>query len=373
MHFLAIINFTAAVQGLFLSYLLVKRTGTKEHRLLASLVAALSITILGAALGLSGYYRQFPHLIRVGDPIVLLVGPLLYGYTSLLTRNALPRLYGWHLVPFGLYVFFLIPFYVSSGSQKIAFVDRVFMHPQPNVEVVLIQTLRTVHVTAYVLISLNLIRRFQRLLKQNFSDIGKLNLSKTSFLLRLFVFISLIRIGVYVAGIYWPINFVLTNNIIGLAISIVIYSLAYSNWHYAALVVAEPNPKPVDEKFRSTYNLSNEQYTLLAQQLEHLLQGKQIYLENELSLAQLSQRLNIAPYQASEVIHRRYGEPFYDLINRHRIEEVKKRMLDPAFSHYSILGIAMDCGFTSKSSFNAAFKKFTELTPSQYRQQMVAA
>jgi AraC-like DNA-binding protein len=49
------------------------------------------------------------------------------------------------------------------------------------------------------------------------------------------------------------------------------------------------------------------------------------------------------------------------------VEEVKKRLEDPAYAHYSILGIALDCGFNAKSSFNAAFKKFTGSTPSQYR------
>ena len=122
-----------------------------------------------------------------------------------------------------------------------------------------------------------------------------------------------------------------------------------------------------EEKGRSTYYLSDEQYTTWKARLEELLQRDRIYLESELSLSHLSVQLGIQPYQASELISRCYGEPFFDLINRHRVDEVKQRLEDPLYAHHSILGIALGCGFNSKSSFNAAFKKFTGFTPSQYR------
>jgi hypothetical protein len=69
MQLLALINFTAAVQGLFLAYLLVNRAADRENTFLALLVGIMSVSILGPALGLSGYYRDLPHLIRIGDPI----------------------------------------------------------------------------------------------------------------------------------------------------------------------------------------------------------------------------------------------------------------------------------------------------------------
>ena len=387
MQLLSLINFTAAMQGLFLTYLLLNRGAGREHRLLALLVGVMSVGLLGAVLGLSGYYREFPHLMRIGDPLALLFGPLLYFYIHLLTQGRLPRRYGLHVLPFGLYLLSLIPFYSLSGEEKIAFGEQVFLNPHPNGLVVLILTVRTLHILAYTVGSLLLIRRFQRLLKANYSDIDQLNLDKAAFLLRLYLVIAVLAIGVYLVSLVEPLHFVLINNIIGLAISLLIYALAYSTWARPATAAAalpalvEPNPAPtpevrqpiaqpaadlvlaVGEKGRSTHYLPDEQYTLLADRLDHLLHTEHVYLQNELSLAQLSERLGVPPYQVSELISRRYREPFFDLINRHRVEEVKRRLQDPAFGHYSILGIALDCGFNTKSSFNAAFKKFTGLTP----------
>ena len=401
MQLLALINFTAAIQGLFLVYLLVNRAPSRENTFLAVLVATMSVSILGPALGLSGYYREWPHLIRISDPIAFLLGPLLYGYIHLLTRSRLPRHYGWHLVPFGVYLIFLLPFYSLSGAEKVAFGEKVLFAGQQPPQLVAIQIFRTLHVGSYLVASLLLIRQFGRLLKENYSDIQTLNLDKAASLLRLYLVVSALGIGTFLFGLIAPINYVVANGIIGLGISLIIYALAYSLWNrpatppVARLVPPREAPGPatgellarqpsnatdvlpaaiievVAEKGRGTYYLSDEQYAAWGVRLEALLQRDRIYLENELSLAQLGDRLGIQPYQASELISRRYGEPFFDLINRRRVEEVKKRLEDPAYAHYSILGIALDCGFNSKSSFNAAFKKFTGFTPSQYRNREV--
>ncbi len=392
MQLLALINFTAAVQGLFLAYLLVNRASSRENTLLALLVAVMSVSILGPALGLSGYYRQLPHLIRIGDPLAFLLGPLLYGYIHLLTRSRLPPRYGWHLVPFAAYLIFLIPFYRLSGTEKVAFGEQMLFAGQQPLQLVAVQIFRTLHMGGYLVASLLLIRQFGRLLQENYSDIHPLNLDKAAYLLRLYLVVSALGIGTFLFGLVAPINYVVANGIIGLGISLIIYGLAYSLWNrpatspVAQLVPAE-EPKPLAgelpatngappvaageaaEKGRGTYYLSAEQYAAWVGRLEALLQRDRVYLESELSLAQLSDRLGILPYQASELISRRYGEPFFDLINRHRVEEVKQRLEDPAYAHYSILGVALDCGFNSKSSFNAAFKKFTGFTPSQYRNE----
>ncbi len=60
------------------------------------------------------------------------------------------------------------------------------------------------------------------------------------------------------------------------------------------------------------------------------------------------------------------GKNFSDFVNNYRIEEFKSKIQDPGNKKYTILSIAMDCGFNSKSSFNTVFKKLTGQTPTQY-------
>ena len=126
-------------------------------------------------------------------------------------------------------------------------------------------------------------------------------------------------------------------------------------------------------KRRSSYVLSDEQFKEFSNRLIKAMEVAKVFTENELSLSELSKKIEIQPYQLSELISRVYGESFFDFINRHRIEEFKAKLEEPEYSSYSLLGIAMDCGFNSKSSFNTAFKKFTGITPSEYRKQMPVA
>lgn len=103
--------------------------------------------------------------------------------------------------------------------------------------------------------------------------------------------------------------------------------------------------------------------------LERVMKDDQPYLDDQLTLTQLAERIEIPSYQLSQVINEGLNRSFYDYINEFRVDEVKQKMKDPAFSHLSLLGIAMESGFGSKSSFNKAFKKFTGMSPTgfQYR------
>ena len=72
----------------------------------------------------------------------------------------------------------------------------------------------------------------------------------------------------------------------------------------------------------------------------------------------------------SQLINEELGQNFFDYINSFRIQEFERRLVDPRNAHVSILGIAMDVGFNSKSSFNTAFRKFKGMTPSEYRKNL---
>jgi len=103
----------------------------------------------------------------------------------------------------------------------------------------------------------------------------------------------------------------------------------------------------------------------------HMLTSKP-YLDRELTIYDLSRQLHIPRHILSEIINEHMGKNFYNLVNDYRIEEVKKRLESPEYKHLTILAIAYDSGFNSKSSFNTIFKEKTGSTPSEYLKTLSA-
>jgi len=122
-----------------------------------------------------------------------------------------------------------------------------------------------------------------------------------------------------------------------------------------------------------TSNLSAEDKMQYVKKLEGFMQREKPFLEPELTLAQLASKINIPAHYLSQVINEKLNQNFLDYINGHRVEEAKDKLMDDGQKHYTILSIAYDSGFNSKSTFYSAFKKASGMTPSQFRKSQPVA
>ena len=100
-----------------------------------------------------------------------------------------------------------------------------------------------------------------------------------------------------------------------------------------------------------------------------LMETECLYRRGDLTLQDLADALGISAHNLTEVLSTQLGQSFYEVLNGYRVREVQARLLDPADAHLTVLAIGMEAGFNAKSSFNAAFKRHTGMTPSQYRQR----
>jgi AraC-like DNA-binding protein len=94
-----------------------------------------------------------------------------------------------------------------------------------------------------------------------------------------------------------------------------------------------------------------------------LMADEKPWLEPELTLAELAQRLRLHPAQLSKLINLGCGQSFSDFVNTYRVAEARRKLADPRFAHYSLVGVALESGFNSKSTFNRVFKKITGQVP----------
>lgn len=112
-----------------------------------------------------------------------------------------------------------------------------------------------------------------------------------------------------------------------------------------------------------------KQQTLLA--LDVAMKQERLFLNATLSLQDIVKHTNLTQKTISSVLNQHLGKSFNEYINEYRIEEVKQRLLDPAFQHLTIMGIAYECGFNSQATFQRAFKSITQQSPKQFRQLMI--
>lgn len=123
------------------------------------------------------------------------------------------------------------------------------------------------------------------------------------------------------------------------------------------------NPEQIPTKSEKIPENELESWRAL---LDQSMQEQQYYLEAELTLSELAKRLKTNTNTLSAAINQAYGKNFNDFVNAYRVEAVKKMLNDDSVQHLSLLGIAYECGFNSKSTFNRAFKKATGVAPSAY-------
>ena len=110
----------------------------------------------------------------------------------------------------------------------------------------------------------------------------------------------------------------------------------------------------------------NNDYSDWKPKIEQVFKEQQLYLDPELSLSDLATKLKTNTSVLSAAINQNFGKNFNDFVNEYRVEEVKRQLKDPANAHLSLLGVALECGFNSKSTFNRAFKKFTGKSPKEF-------
>lgn len=113
-------------------------------------------------------------------------------------------------------------------------------------------------------------------------------------------------------------------------------------------------------------SLIQKQYRKEALRLKEIMKLKSPYLEPTLTIYDLAKMAEMPPHQMSKVINKEFHCNFFEFINKYRIEEFKRKVFMPEYKNVTILGIALDCGFNSKSAFNRIFKDITGLTPGDF-------
>jgi len=196
------------------------------------------------------------------------------------------------------------------------------------------------------------------------------NKKKTS-LIRLLIFMMTVHFCILVAKYTVPMMIEGSEKIMDIVNLCFLMALGYA---ISYVIVSEPKIIQLsDEKIGLGGFKKYEKSKLTRLEAENhvktlngIMEEGKPYLDSEFNMAGLSELSKISAHNISETLNGLLGQSFNDYVNNYRVEEFKKLARKVEFKHFTILALAFEAGFKSKATFNAAFKKFTGETPSQY-------
>jgi AraC-like DNA-binding protein len=356
-----------AAQGLFLALLLFERKRNQTaNRMLACLVSFYSVYIADVAFQMMNYHQSFPHLIGVTAGLPFLFGPLHYLYALLMISpgRRLEKRDWLHFLPYVIFKAYMLPFHFSSAPEKLQFIQNMADAGEPFA-LICFEWVMILQGNIYMILSLLLLREYSKTIKNTFSSIDKINLS---WLRNITIGTAGIWLLVFILNILPVIGLTMTENadqFIAPATTVFIYVMGYLSLRQREVIGEGVNQTHVPKYQKS--GLPSEQAENYLRRLRQFMETKKMYVKNDLTLNELAKHLAIPTHHLSQIINDRLQQNFYDFVNNYRVEEAKKRLLDPAYQHLTILAIAYEVGFSSKSVFNAAFKKYANMTPSQFK------
>ena len=372
---MTIILIIGAFQALFFAALLiVKKRRTLCDSVMSFWLILLFLHLLVIYCKHLGLYEDYPHLIGSTQSLIFIYGPMLYFYVDNYISN-LPgfrKKYFYHLIPFIVYNLYLLPFYLQSGNDKLASMSNE--NPPGDWPDVIFYLLKVIVIPFYVLLILFTLRKHKNNLQYYFSNFEHRDLMWVRYLVGSIAVIGVLVIFTGIAKM--GSNSILTadsEQFVLAATSIWIFGLGFYAVKQTSIFVdvtydlqrPVAGPSEATKTYR-TGRLKKLEEDNFQDRLNQYLDKDKPYLKSRLTIDQLAEALEVSTHELSLYLNEALNQSFFDLINKHRVEEFIRRMQDPANANYTLLGIAMDCGFNSKASLNRIFKKYTGKSPSEY-------
>lgn len=350
----------AAQAALLASALWRRQINAEANRVLAAWIALIGIDLAVKAMYWDG---SAPGLLKAYRFVALfpfLYGSLFFVYVRALTEAKTP---GWresvHLAGFILVVVTHAGVFFPGLMQSEGVFARV-VAAGAEPDWLRLDIMLYAYSLSYVIAGLVHMYRYRGALRQRRSDADRMSLRWIDAMA-----ISQIIIW-FIASLHWLVNIPwVSYPLIYGAVTAWVFVVGYLSLTQGAVVIGAA-PEPLLANTGAAADADDPRFPDVEARLLQLMTQHHLYREPALTIGQLAKRTGYPEYLVSAVINRRFKENFWEYINRQRIDAASGCLADAGDTR-SILDIAYACGFTSKSTFNAAFKRQLGETPSAFR------
>jgi AraC-like DNA-binding protein len=220
----------------------------------------------------------------------------------------------------------------------------------------------------YGILAWQIIARHRKSLKDSFSfESSSITLKWLRHIIIIFIVTYLVLIINMLTGNLAALFFKTSHMIPAVGLTFFCFSLSYYGFNQPVLFQKNTLSAEVRHPQTGEEVLTPARRKVLLQKLQAFLSSEKPFLNPELTISELAERVGIPRFYITDILKHELNLNFFTLIQDYRIEEVKIKLRDTKWNDASVLQIALESGFNSKSSFNALFKQYTGMTPSDYR------
>lgn len=392
--FLSVVYFIAFSHALMLAVALWLRSEqNKPGRILAVVMAILAYKLFEGGASYSGLYKHVPHLLDLMPAMVMLLGPVFYGYVRKVTGQT-PFTWGdWamHLAPWlALWIFLNSPSVFRAAEQKIAMWDAIAASgdsygPLPT-EIVLRLLAIKAHLTTYLILSSLSLLQFSGCVKHLRSDNSGEIVTQLKGLTISFITLEATWVSLFLAQQYLGLGTLSqVSEIWLLLIGVIVLTIGFVCLKQPDIIftkeerllskvpatstLTEDKQQTDQEKVKYIHSvLSESAANEIANQIEATIESKQLYLNDKLKLTDLSKVIGMKSHTISQVINQHMKTNFYRLINSFRVQHTVG-LLEDDNNNWSIERVALESGFSNRVTFNKAFKEHMNCTASEYKKK----
>ena len=377
--FTEILLILAAAQGLFLTiFILQKYAKVYAARFVGLLIFLYSLSLLFMIVNDLGYAVKMEELYMAFLAIPFVIGPLHYFFALYLIRprQRLRVSDFLHFLP-SLFVLIGLPTFACLSPQPFAANADALGGTVPKYFIFFNWTIY-IHAVTYSIVSLRKLRQHARKIKDVFSSVEKVQLN---WLLNVTYLVLVVTTVFGIENLLMSFGINATNyyTASSVMVAVYVYTLGYMGLlrmdvfldpRVSVSIQNVPTLKSAEgrQKYQKS-GLSPEKAKAYLDFIVTVMESKKPFHDNGLTLNQLAEMVDMTPHNLSEVLNTQLGQNFFDFINSYRVEEVKAALVEPDKQHLTLLAIAFDAGFNSKTAFNTIFKKYTGKTPSEYRRE----
>lgn len=317
----------------------------------------------------SSYNEMFSFLTGLDTPFVLIHIPLIFFYTTAVTGNSLSNSKKiLHLLPFSIVLLLsVLSFVVYEAEDKLK-----LYNDQLDREYAILDILFVLQAIVYFPFLFKSLKRFSIRIRDQFSNVDGINLK---WLQRIIIgaaiafFINAILIFLFKRLDVLSVEFIgkLTVLIVcGFQVYLGYYGLKYT-------AIFSEFSVSIDNDVKTKYDKTGINAIETKEKFKELLlfmEKEKPYLNPELTLQQLAEEFGVTYNHLSQIINENSRKNFYSFINMYRLHESMRLLKDEKNAKYTILAVAYESGFRSKSVFNTLFKKEKGVTPSEFRKSL---